>query len=98
MDFSFGIVAEGVTDQTVIESILYGFCVNRNLEVDPLQPTEENREKAGWTQVLEYIQTEDFRGAFDFRDFVVYAGALGAFSKRSLPNSSLSVAAKRFGS
>ena len=71
MDFTFGIVAEGVTDQTVIESILFGFCENKNLQVDPLQPIEENREKAGWTQVLEYIKTQDFKGAFDFRDYVV---------------------------
>jgi len=55
MDFTFGIVAEGVTDQTVIESILFGFCENKNLQADPLQPIEENREKSGRTQVLEYI-------------------------------------------
>jgi len=71
MDFSFGIVSEGVTDQVVIKAILIGFCENKDLLVTQLQPTEEAKQKANWDQVIKYIQTEDFRQAVSDLDFVV---------------------------
>jgi hypothetical protein len=71
MDFRFGIVSEGVTDQAVIKAILIGFCENKDLLVTQLQPTEEEKQKANWDQVIKYIGTEDFRQAVNDLDFVV---------------------------
>jgi len=64
MDFRFGTIGEGITDLVVLKSILIGFCDNKDLLVTPLQPTEEERQKANWDQVIKYIQTEDFKQAF----------------------------------
>jgi hypothetical protein len=85
MDVSFGLITEGVTDQTVLEAILIGFSGNKNLVINQLQPTEEIREKAGWTQVLAYIESSDFQKAFDFLDFVVVQIDSDVFETDQIP-------------
>lgn len=74
---SFALVTEGLTDQIVIENILVGFFNDPNLEINPLQPlrdeTDRNRAitAGNWYKVLEYCSSEEFRGAFQFNDYVI---------------------------
>ena len=43
----FGLVTEGISDQIVLENLLFGFFNNKNIPIEPLQPlrdtTDENR-------------------------------------------------------
>ena len=75
---SFSLIAEGITDQIVIENILYGFCDDPDIDVTFLTPlrdeTDRNRTTSpgNWSQVLEYCSSERFRGVFQSNsDYVV---------------------------
>ena len=74
---SFALVTEGLTEQIVIENILFGFFDDPDISVNPLQPlrdeTDRNRtiSPGNWHQVLEYCASERFRGAFQFNDYVI---------------------------
>lgn len=74
---SFALVTEGITDQIVIENILVGFFDDPNIDINPLQPlrdeTDRNRaaNPGNWHKVLEYCSSEEFRGAFQFNDYVI---------------------------
>ncbi len=74
---SFALVTEGITDQKVIENILVGFFDDPNIDINPLQPlrdeTDRNRaaNPGNWHKVLEYCASEEFRGAFQFNDYVI---------------------------
>ena len=65
----FGIIGEGNTDQTIIDSILQGFCNDKNLNPTWLQPTPDTL--GNWDKVFRYVQSDDFRQAFAQLDFVV---------------------------
>jgi hypothetical protein len=76
---TFGIIAEGPTDQIVIQNILVGFF--DNVELTPnirfLQPlrdatdAEEIRGQGGWFKVFEYCQSQYFLDAFEQNDFLI---------------------------
>ena len=74
---SFALVTEGITDQTVIENILVGFFDDPDIDINPLQPlrdeTDRNRaaNPGNWHKVLEYCASEEFRGAFQFNDYII---------------------------
>lgn len=74
---SFALVTEGLTDQIVIENILFGFFNDPNISVNPLQPLRDATDRSrtvspgNWHQVLEYCASERFRGAFQFNDYVI---------------------------
>ena len=75
---SFSLIAEGITDQKVIENILYGFCDDPNIDITFLTPlrdeTDRNRTTSpgNWSQVLEYCSSERFRSVFQSNnDYVV---------------------------
>lgn len=74
---SFALVTEGITDQIIIENILIGFFNDPDLEVNPLQPLRDETDKnrainpGNWHKVLEYCASEEFRGAFQFNDYVI---------------------------
>ena len=74
---SFALVTEGITDQIVIGNILAGFFDDPNIDINPLQPlrdeTDRNRtaNSGNWHKVLEYCSSEEFRGAFQFNDYVI---------------------------
>lgn len=74
---SFALVTEGLTDQIVIENILFGFFDDPDMSVNILQPlrdeTDRNRtiSPGNWHQVLEYCASERFKGAFQFNDYVI---------------------------
>lgn len=74
---SFGLITEGITDQIVLENILFGFFNNVDIPINPLCPlrdaTDRNRmEKAGnWVEVFEYCASSDFKTALFSNDFLI---------------------------
>lgn len=74
---SFALVTEGLTDQIIIENILVGFFDDPDIDVNPLQPLRDETDRhrtvtsGNWHKVLEYCSSEEFRGAFQFNDYVV---------------------------
>ncbi len=69
----FGIVTEGITDQVVLENILYGFFKDKDLPVDPLSPLRDatDRNKAAtssnWIEVFEYCKSSRFKEASSYQ-------------------------------
>ncbi len=74
---SFGLITEGITDQIVLENILFGFFNNVDIPINPLCPlrdaTDKNRmEKAGnWVEVFEYCASSDFKTALFTNNFLI---------------------------
>lgn len=74
--YNFGIVAEGVTDQAVIENILYGFLDENEPEsINWLQPlrnaTDSKLGFGNWLNVIEYCRSERLKADFDNNDFII---------------------------
>lgn len=70
----FGIIAEGPTDQTVIENILLGYFQNQEEEpsINYIQPPRPLSEKpGGWTNVFQSLVRKDYEGALQFNDYLV---------------------------
>lgn len=73
---SFALITEGITDQAVLEYILYGYY-DEEPEVNPVQPirdtTDESRQGnfANWEKVIEYCGADIFRDIFLFNDYVI---------------------------
>lgn len=71
----FGIISEGVTDQAVLETLLYGFFNDPDLVVNPLQPLRDATDKTqgfgSWSLIFEYCQSERFKQAFEDNDFII---------------------------
>lgn len=71
----FGLITEGITDQIVIENLLYGFFNSYDVEITELQPlkdaTDENlaTTNANWHKVFEYCKSSFFKGAMSQDDF-----------------------------
>ncbi len=76
MKNTFAGIAEGITDQIVIENILTGYF-NPDLDINWLQPrkdeTDINRSSnyGGWTQVFDYCQSSAFKEAFQFNEYII---------------------------
>lgn len=72
MNFSVGIIAEGVTDQWVIQNILLGFFRDRldanNIYFD--QPPDISA-FGGWEIVKDYLQQGRYADVFQLRDYLV---------------------------
>lgn len=74
---TFALITEGKTDQIVIENILAGYFKTPDLYINELQPpgdeTDRNRGQnfGGWHKVFEYCRSDEFRGAFQFNDYVI---------------------------
>lgn len=73
---SFVLITEGITDQAVLESILYGWYDDEP-DIQSIQPlrdaTDEGRQGTfgGWEKVLEYCGLDIFRESFLFNDYVI---------------------------
>lgn len=70
----FGVIAEGPTDQQVIENILLGFFQDQEDEPDiryiqPPRPLTET--PAGWGLVFKSLLRKDHEGALQFNDYLV---------------------------
>ena len=68
---SFGLIAEGLTDQIVIEDILAGYLNSAYIEVTPLQPKRDKSKIGGWTLVFDYCRSKKFQEAFQFIDYII---------------------------
>ena len=75
---SFAIIAEGVTDQAVIENILRGyFAADDELVVNHVQPPRDatpkggNPAPGGWTLVFRSLRAGDHRKALQLNDYVI---------------------------
>ncbi len=67
---TIGVVAEGVTDQQVLERFLLALCGDDKPVVNFLQPPTPQT-PGNWDQVFKYVASERFRGAFQNIDFAV---------------------------
>jgi hypothetical protein len=70
----FGVIAEGPTDQTVIENILLGYFEDQEDEPDiryiqPPRPLTET--PAGWGLVFKSLERKDHEGALQYNDYLV---------------------------
>jgi hypothetical protein len=74
---SFGIVAEGITDQIVIDNVITGYFGHEDEEpiINYVQPlldaTSEKDAPGGWGLVLEYLKLGRHREALQFNDYLV---------------------------
>jgi len=74
---TFGLITEGITDQVVIENILFGVFKNTDIPVEPLSPlrdeTDENRAStsSNWHEVFEYCKSPRFKQAVFNTDYVI---------------------------
>ena len=73
----FGLIGEGITDQIIIENILYAYFSDPDLIVNPLQPLRDATNDAiatnygNWYKVLEYCGSTVFQESFQNLDYVV---------------------------
>lgn len=76
---SFGIVAEGITDQIVIDNIISGYFGDHDEEpaINYVQPlldatgAKDEPEPGGWGMVLRFLQLGRHREALQFNDYLV---------------------------
>lgn len=74
---TFGIIAEGHTDQLVIEQVLLGFFADQGIEpvVNYLQPPRAidsgDTPPAGWTLVLQHLSADGHRKALQANDYLI---------------------------
>jgi hypothetical protein len=71
---TFAIIAEGPTDQTVIENILLGYFEDQEDEpaiqyIQPPRPLTET--PAGWGHVFKSLERKDYEGALQYNDYLV---------------------------
>lgn len=79
-----GIISEGVTDQIIIEAIVQGHLENKDIILEPLQP--KKGEDGGWSRVVEYCKSKDFKESFPFRDgFTIIHIDCDVFKGNELP-------------
>jgi hypothetical protein len=73
----FAIIAEGITDQIIIDDILSGYFKSEDINVKYFQPEldETDRNKTtnygGWSQVLEYCQPKKLAKAFQLNQYII---------------------------
>jgi hypothetical protein len=74
---TFGIIAEGHTDQLVIEHVLLGFFADQDIEpeVNYLQPPRNidsgDTPPAGWTLVFQHLEAGGHRKALQANDYLI---------------------------
>jgi ribosomal protein S17E len=66
----FGLISEGITDNIVLENILIGYF-NEDISgyINHLQPPPTA--SGGWSRVLKYCGSQDFKNDFTDNDFMV---------------------------
>jgi hypothetical protein len=74
---TFAGIVEGVNDKRVITNILAGYFNNPDIKVAWLQPrdrdliTNTKEPPAGWTRVLKYCETKQFKDSFQENEYVI---------------------------
>lgn len=75
MNLNFGIIAEGPTDQVVIDNILSGYFDDPDFSLNELQPTRDEStgisEIGGWTKVFDFCRSKNFAESFNYNNFVI---------------------------
>jgi hypothetical protein len=71
---TFGVIAEGPTDQTVLENILLGYFEDQEDEpairyIQPPRPLTET--PAGWGHVFKSLERKDYEGALQYNDYLI---------------------------
>ncbi len=69
INYSFGIISEGNTDQIILRQILTTWTKNPYLRVNQLQPKPD--ESGGWSQVFKYCQSSEFKDALIQNDLII---------------------------
>jgi hypothetical protein len=74
---TFGLIAEGATDQAVLRNILLGYFNDPDLTIRELQPSLDATDASqmtvfgGWYNVFLYCQSDYLKGAFEQNDFLI---------------------------
>lgn len=70
---TFGVIAEGPTDQKVIENILLGYFESEgDIDVRFVQPTHPlGEDPGGWGHVFKSLERNDHEGALQYNDFLI---------------------------
>lgn len=66
----FAGIAEGITDQKVIDNILAGYFNNRDINVNWLQPAKIGK-SGGHGEVTNYCRSRKFKAVFDLNEYVI---------------------------
>ena len=67
---TFAGIAEGITDQKVINNILVGYFNNRDINVNWLQPAGVGK-SGGHGEVKKYCRSRKFKAVFDLNEYVI---------------------------
>jgi len=73
----FAIIAEGITDQIIIDDILAGHFKSDDLNINWFQPSRDETDKnksgnyGGWSQVFEHCKPEILRKAFQLHEYII---------------------------
>ena len=65
----FLFIGEGLTDFKVLKNLFIGFFKDKNLQFNRLIPRD--KEPVGWGNVLRYLESIEFKGAFEIADYIV---------------------------
>ena len=88
---SFGLVTEGITDQKIIEKIIYGFFNNPDIPINTLSPlrdeTDENRAStnSNWIEVLNYCCSDRLKKEIYQIDYLIIQIDSDALKGESVP-------------
>jgi hypothetical protein len=67
---TFAGIAEGITDQKVINNILVGYFNDRDINVNWLQPAKIGKSE-GHGEVTNYCRSRKFKAVFDLNEYVI---------------------------
>jgi len=73
----FAIIAEGITDQIIIDDILAGYFNSDDLNVAYFQPSQDETDinksgnYGGWNQVFEHCQPKRLAEALEFNEYII---------------------------
>ena len=70
MKNTFAGIAEGITDQKVIDNILVGYFNNRDISINWLQPARVGK-NGGHGEVTNYCRSRKFKAVFDRNEYVI---------------------------
>ncbi|MBK7935857.1 MAG: phage tail protein [Lewinellaceae bacterium] len=79
----FGIISEGITDQIVLENILFGFFEDNDLPINPLQP--KPGDGGNWDKVFKYCESNDFRQSLGFVDYLIVQIDIDFMRRQEVP-------------
>ncbi len=73
----FAIIAEGITDQIIIDDILAGYFKSEDISITYFQPSQDQTDinksgnYGGWSQVFEHCKPEHLARAFQLNQYMI---------------------------